>query len=155
MPEGSVEGKDVLIIDDIADTGGSIRRAREYVEGRDAGEIRTATLQLMQQSEFEPEYVGERLTEWAWIVYPWNFVEDMVDLTAGVMEKAGVDAVTEAEVRDLLREYHDIERISLEVAQPDRVEEVLDEMVRRGHLERDDAGDRPVWRAVDMDGAGV
>jgi len=39
MPEGSVEGKDVLIIDDIADTGGSIRRAEEYVDDRDAGEV--------------------------------------------------------------------------------------------------------------------
>jgi hypothetical protein len=47
MPEGSVEGKDVLIIDDIADTGGSIRRAEEYVQERDPGEVRTATLQLL------------------------------------------------------------------------------------------------------------
>jgi hypothetical protein len=109
----------------------------------------------MQQSEFEPEYVGERLTEWAWIVYPWNFVEDMVELTAGVIQKSGIDSVTEAEVRDLLQEYHDIERISLEVAQPDRVEEVLDEMTRRGHLDRDDGGDRPVWRPVDLDSVSV
>jgi len=88
MPEGSVEGKDVLIIDDIADTGGSIRRAEEYVDDRDAGEVRTATLQLLGTSEFQPDFVGEQLEQWTWVVYPWNFLEDMIDLTEGAMERA-------------------------------------------------------------------
>ncbi|MFW5900451.1 MAG: phosphoribosyltransferase, partial [Halodesulfurarchaeum sp.] len=48
MPEGSVAGKDVLIVDDIADTGGSIQHAYDYVTDRESGEVRTATLQLLQ-----------------------------------------------------------------------------------------------------------
>jgi hypothetical protein len=131
MPEGSVEGKDVLIIDDIADTGGSIRRAEEYVSERDPSDVRTATLQLLGTSDFEPDYVGERLEEWTWVVYPWNFLEDMIDLLSGVMEKEGDGPYTEAELRHLLREYHRIERIEMEIAQPDRLVEVLREMERR------------------------
>jgi hypoxanthine phosphoribosyltransferase len=145
MPEGSVEGKDVLIIDDIADTGGSIERAYEYVTDRDAGEVRTATLQILQTSEFDPDYIGERLDEWAWIVYPWNFIEDMIDLTAGVMEKADGDVFSTEEIRHLLNEYHGIERIEMEIAQPDRMEEVLTEMVRRGVVD-DEGAD---WRLVE------
>ncbi|MFB6253792.1 MAG: phosphoribosyltransferase, partial [Halobacteriaceae archaeon] len=61
MPEGSVENKDVLIIDDIADTGGSIKHAYEYVTDRDPQSVRTGTLQLLQTSEFEPDFIGERL----------------------------------------------------------------------------------------------
>ncbi|PSP43957.1 phosphoribosyltransferase [Halobacteriales archaeon QH_6_64_20] len=136
MPSGSVEGKHVLIVDDIADTGGSIGRAHEYVTDRDAGEVRTATLQLLGTSEFEPEYVGERLEEWAWIVYPWNFIEDMADLIAGVIEKSGRETVDEAAIRHLLREYHDVERIEMEIAQPGRLHEVLAEMARRETLEQ-------------------
>ena len=132
MPEGSVAGKDVLIVDDIADTGGSIRRAEEYVMEREPGEVRTATLQLLGTSSFEPDYVGERLEEWAWIVYPWNFIEDMVDLTEGVVEKAGLERFDRSDVRRLLREYHEIERIQFEIAQPGRLDEVLSEMERRG-----------------------
>ncbi|MFC7081155.1 phosphoribosyltransferase [Halorussus caseinilyticus] len=147
MPEGSVEGKDVLIIDDIADTGGSIERAYEYVADRDAGEVRTATLQLLQTSEFEPDYIGERLDEWAWIVYPWNFIEDMIDITSGVMDKADDDTFTTEEIRHLLSEFHDVERIEMEIAQPDRMEEVLNEMVRRGVLE----DDGETWRLVEND----
>ena len=148
MPEGSVEGKDVLIIDDIADTGGSIRHAHEYVEDRGAASIRTATLQLLGTSEFQPDYVGERLQEWTWVVYPWNFIEDMVDLVSGVLAKADADAVGTDDVRALLAEHHDVGRIEMEIAQPGRLEEVLDEMVYRGHLE--DAGEE--WRFVSADG---
>jgi hypothetical protein len=145
MPEGSVEGKDVLVMDDIADTGGSIRRAHEYVTDRNPGEVRTATLQLLGTSEFEPDFVGERLDEWAWIVYPWNFIEDMIDLTTGVMEKGADGPYTAEEIRGLLREYHRVERIEMEIAQPGRLPEVLEEMARRGIVEP--AGeDEVAWR---------
>ncbi|WP_435151682.1 phosphoribosyltransferase [Haladaptatus sp. DFWS20] len=145
MPEGSVEGKDVLIIDDIADTGGSLKHAEEYVTDRDAGEIRTATLQLLQTSEFEPDYVGEQLEEWAWIVYPWNFIEDMIDITSGALDRADEDEFSKDDVRHYLSEYHDVDRIQMEIAQPDRLDEVLTEMVRRGVLSRKDGQ----WRLVE------
>jgi hypothetical protein len=149
MPEGSVEGKDVLIIDDIADTGGSIERADEYVNERNPGEVRTATLQLLQTSEFEPDYIGERLEEWAWIVYPWNFIEDMIDLVSGVMAKADAETFEQEDVRHLLSEYHDVERIEMEIAQPNRLDEVLQEMDRRGVVEPAGEG---AWRLADDGG---
>ncbi len=145
MPEGSVEGKDVLVMDDIADTGGSIRRAHEYVTDRNPGEVRTATLQLLGTSEFAPDFVGERLDEWAWIVYPWNFIEDMIDLTAGVMEKGGDGPYTAEEIRGLLRTYHQVERIEMEIAQPGRLPEVLSEMERREVVEPAGEGE-DAWR---------
>jgi hypoxanthine phosphoribosyltransferase len=135
MPEGSVEGKDVLVIDDIADTGGSIRRANEYVGDRDPGGVRTATLQLLETSEFEPDYVGERLEEWSWIVYPWNFIEDMVDLVSGVIEDGNDEVHTKDDIRHLLSERHGIDRIEMEIAQPNRLDEVLKEAERRGVVE--------------------
>jgi hypothetical protein len=108
--------------------------------------VRTATLQLLQTSEFDPEYVGERLDEWAWIVYPWNFIEDMIDLIAGVMEKADAETFEREDVRHLLDVYHGVERIEMEIAQPDRLDEVLTEMERRGVVEST-GGD--AWRLVD------
>jgi len=145
MPEGSVAGKDVLVIDDIADTGGSISRAHEYVTERGPGEVRTATLQLLGTSEFEPDFVGERLEEWAWVVYPWNFIEDMIELIEGVVAKSDAETVSKADVRRLLSDYHRIERIEMEIAQPKRLDEVLAEMERRDVLEP--VGDE--WRLVD------
>jgi hypothetical protein len=137
MPEGSVAGKRVLVVDDIADTGASLRRAESHVRGRDPGAVRTATLQQAGESAVEPDFVGERLPEWTWVVYPWNFVEDMCDLVGGVVDEEWTGA---DEVRARLADRHGIERIALEVAQPGRLGEVFDEMERRGLLERD--GDR-------------
>ena len=146
MPEGSVEDKDVLIIDDIADTGGSIRRAEEYVEDRNPNGVRTATLQLLQTSEFEPDFVGERLEEWAWIVYPWNFIEDMIDLVSGVMEQADRTEFDEEAIRHYLSEFHNVDRIEMEIAQPDRLTEVITEMERRDVIESAGAAS---WQLAD------
>lgn len=145
MPEGSVEGKDVLIIDDIADTGGSIERAYEYVGERNPHDVRTATVQLLGTSEFEPDYVGERLEEWAWVVYPWNFIEDMIDLICGVMEKADEQVFTAEDIRRHLAQYHDIDRIGMEIAQPNRFGEVLTEMHRREVIEPEGTDE---WRLL-------
>ncbi|WP_435317409.1 phosphoribosyltransferase [Haloarchaeobius sp. TZWSO28] len=145
MPEGSVEDKDVLIIDDIADTGGSIKRAEEYVEERNAGEVRTATLQLLQTSEFEPDYIGERLEEWAWMVYPWNFIEDMIDIIGGVMERNDQSVYSKEDIRHFLAEQHDLQRIEMEIAQPNRLDEVMAEMTRRGVVDATEGG----WELVD------
>ena len=146
MPEGRVAGKDVLVIDDIADTGGSIRRAEEYVEERDAATIRTATLQLLGTSEFEPDFVGERLETWTWVVYPWNFIEDMIDIIEGAMARAGGPTFDRDDVRHYLEADHGIGRIEMEVAQPGRLDEVLDEMVRRDVIEPVEPG---TWRLAE------
>ncbi|MFC5133319.1 MULTISPECIES: phosphoribosyltransferase [Haloferacaceae] len=135
MPEGSVEDKDVLIIDDIADTGGSIRRAEEYVEERDAATVRTATLQLLDTSEFDPDFVGERLETWTWVVYPWNFIEDMIDIIAGAMDRVDATTFDREAVRHHLEADHGVGRIEMEVAQPGRLDEVLAEMERREMIE--------------------
>ncbi|WP_119815950.1 phosphoribosyltransferase [Halalkaliarchaeum desulfuricum] len=154
MPEGSVDGKDVLIIDDIADTGGSIKRAHEYVNERNPETVRTATLQLLQTSEFEPDFVGERLERWTWVVYPWNFIEDMIDLISGVMEKADEDTFDREAIRQYLSAYHEVDRMEMEIAQPNRLDEVLAEMERRDVVERvtgtfEDDGNVPRWRLVE------
>jgi len=140
LSEEAVAGKDVLLVDDIADTGESMRRAREHVAEYDTGTVRTATLQLLDTSEFEPDFVGERLAEWTWVVYPWNFIEDMVELVAGAMERDGGGSYTADDVRALLDEYHDVGAIELEVAQPNRMAEVLAEMERRGVVSFDGDG---------------
>lgn len=134
IPEGSVNEKHVLVVDDIADTGRSLSRATEYIDQREPTSIKTATLQLLDTSEFTPDFVGENLEEWTWVVYPWNFIEDMIDLIYGSMQKSDKQSFTCGTIRQLLYEYHDINRIEMEIAQPNRLNEVLVEMERRGKL---------------------
>ena len=152
MPEGSVADKDVLIIDDIADTGGSLSRAEEYVTDREANTVRTATLQLLDSSEFDPDFVGERLESWTWVVYPWNFIEDMVDLISGAMADTDAERFSADDIRRELSQAHGIDRIEMEIAQPDRLTEVLDEMSRRDVIEpvgESDADTESRWALVE------
>lgn len=132
-----VEERDVLIVDDITDTGKSLIQAKEYVSDLNPSEIKTATLQYLDTSKANPDFVGERLDEWAWIVYPWNFIEDMIDLIEQLMEKEGLEKLTKERIKKGLKKYNQIDPIWFEIAQPNRLNEVLQEMEYRGILEKD------------------
>lgn len=102
----SLEGKKVLIVDDISDTGESLTLAKNYVEGQKPVEIRVATLLTIKGSRFKPDYYGEEI-DWAWIIFPWNFVEDMINLVGNLFEDK--DKLTTDEILSLFRELHGME----------------------------------------------
>jgi len=102
----SLEGKKVLIVDDISDTGESLTLARNYVEGQKPAEVKTATLLTIKGSRFRPDYYAEEI-DWAWIVFPWNFVEDIINLVGNILEDK--DGVTTDEIIELFRELHGLE----------------------------------------------
>lgn len=68
-----LKGKRILLVDDVADTGKSLAAAKEYLEGKGAGEIKTAALHYKPKSILKPDYYYETTT--AWIVYPWERYE--------------------------------------------------------------------------------
>ncbi len=68
-----VEGKAVLIVDDVADTGKSLLAAVEHIKEMGAKKIKTATLYYKKHSAIKPDYYIKE-TE-SWIVYPWEYGE--------------------------------------------------------------------------------
>lgn len=78
-------GKKVLVVDDITDTGESLMVAIEFLKTLKPAEIRTSTLQHIPSSKYVPDFYGETLSEWTWIIYPWNFLEDMVSLVGKIL----------------------------------------------------------------------
>lgn len=140
VADRAVEKKNVLIVDDITDTGKSLIEAQEYIKDLNPSKVRTATLQYLDTSEANPDYIGEKLDEWAWIVYPWNFIEDMVDLIEQLIEKEDFEKITKNKVRKGLKKYNQIDPLWFEIAQPNRLDEVLEEMEFRGILKKEDDG---------------
>jgi hypothetical protein len=68
-----LNGKNVLLVDDIADTGKSLMIAIEHLRERKAGNIFVATLLKKPHSEFTPHiYVKETS---AWVIFPWEVQE--------------------------------------------------------------------------------
>ena len=81
-------GRKVLVVDDITDTGESMMVAVDYVRTKNPEEVRTAALRHIQGSKFTPDYYGDEIT-WRWVVFPWNYVEDMCNLLPKALEGAG------------------------------------------------------------------
>lgn len=72
-----VEGQRVLAVDDIADTGDSLALVRDHLRERGAAEVRLGTLHYLPASKVKPDHFGRTLRSWVWVVYPWNFTEDI------------------------------------------------------------------------------
>lgn len=68
-----VAGKKVLLVDDVADTGLSLRLAVRLLKEAGAAEVRVATLHRKPGSVLVPDFFGETATDW--LVYPWEVRE--------------------------------------------------------------------------------
>ncbi|MFP3909167.1 MAG: phosphoribosyltransferase [Archaeoglobaceae archaeon] len=143
----TLEGKNVLIIDDIANTGESVKRAYEQVKGLN-GMAKTAVLQLMYTSSFTPDYFGEYITEDAWMIFPWNFFEDMTDIIKKLMEKKEGNW-NEWDIKQALYSYHGIDPIYLEIVRPRKLFAVMREMEWRGIVKGDFYDEEMSWRLND------
>jgi hypoxanthine phosphoribosyltransferase len=89
-------GKNVLIVDDITDTGQSMMLSRDHIAGLKPKEIRTATLIHLKTSKFMPDFYGREM-DWFWIIFPWNRREDLVNLTQKIenLSEKGAAAIKE------------------------------------------------------------
>ena len=71
----SVWNRKVLVVDDIADTGKSLRIAISHLEKQGAKQTKTATLYYKPSSELVPDFY-ERQTH-NWVVFPWETKETL------------------------------------------------------------------------------
>lgn len=68
-----VLGKEVLLVDEVADTGRSLKLAEEEILKEEAKEVRTVTLYTKPWSTIQPDYQGKKTS--SWIVFPWETKE--------------------------------------------------------------------------------
>lgn len=73
-----VRGKEVLIMDDVADTGKSLKLVRDHVMEEGAKIVRVATIYYKPWSIIVPDYYV-RVTR-RWIVFPWERKETVRNL---------------------------------------------------------------------------
>jgi hypoxanthine phosphoribosyltransferase len=75
---GTMEGKSVLLVDEVADTGDSLFHAIEHVNALGAGDVKSAVLHFKPWSRVAPDYFMVK-TE-SWTVYPWELRESIIAL---------------------------------------------------------------------------
>ncbi len=66
----TVHGKRILIVDDIADTGKSLRLVRSHLKEQSAVDVKIATIYYKPWSVVKPDWY-ERETK-DWVIFPWE-----------------------------------------------------------------------------------
>jgi len=66
----SVRGKKVLVVDEVADTGKSLRLVRSHLKEEGATEVKIATIYYKPWSIVVPDYYEGKTS--LWIVFPWE-----------------------------------------------------------------------------------
>jgi len=99
-----LSGRRVLVVDDVNDSGKTLEVAVPFLHGRGAAEVRSAVLQEKDTSRFAADYVGGRVVEWRWIIYPWAAIEDLTRFIQRMDPRPG--SVAEAAGR--LEELYDL-----------------------------------------------
>jgi len=70
-----VTGKKVLIVDDIADSGHSLKLAKKHLQQQGSKEIKTATLYTKPDSIITPDFYQKKTSRW--VVFPWDTKETL------------------------------------------------------------------------------
>ena len=75
-----VDGKDVLVVDEVVDTGLTMSKVMKLIKGMGARDVKSAVLHYKLTSSLKPDYYVEVVREWVWIFYPWSFSETLYSL---------------------------------------------------------------------------
>ncbi|MFQ6136659.1 MAG: phosphoribosyltransferase [Candidatus Hydrothermarchaeales archaeon] len=106
--QGDIAGKDILLVDDIADTGESLIAAAEHLKERGAGDIIVATLVKKPHTKFEPDFCVEETS--AWVIFPWEVRETVRDIISSSKSEENLAQemrkarISDEERKEVLRE---------------------------------------------------
>ena len=134
-----LKGKKVLIADDVTDTGESIDLVIEYVKSLGVKEVKTATMHHKSSSSFIPDFYGELIREWKWVIYPWSIHEDVMELAGKVLDK-GAKSMSLVEIRTSMKEEFDF------YVPCHQLKQVLENMAFHGKIRSKKEGGRRMWQ---------
>jgi len=94
----SVEGKKVLIIDDVADTGKTLYLVSNCIVGWGAKEMKTGTIYYKPWSEIFPDFYEKKTTRW--VIFPWERKETVRNIVKKcIRDRIPVDYAKEKLIR--------------------------------------------------------
>ncbi len=108
-----VKNKNVLVIDDITDTGETMDVVVKYLKRQSPKNIKTGVLEHKKVSFFIPDYFAHKIVKWRWITYPWARYEDLPvfiqkigkkkteNIRAGLEKKFGI-RMSKKELKEIL-----------------------------------------------------
>jgi hypoxanthine phosphoribosyltransferase len=84
---GDIAGQRILLVDDVSDTGDTLRLAFEYLKKAQPARLRTAVLHHKRTANYIPDFHGIELMQWNWLIYPWAVLEDLSGFIEQMQER--------------------------------------------------------------------
>jgi hypothetical protein len=134
-----LKGKKILIADDVTDTGDSINLVAEYVKSLGVTEVKTATMHHKTSSSFIPDFYGELIRDWKWVIYPWSIHEDVMKLAEKVLAQ-GAKSMSLVDIRSSMKEEFDF------YVPCHQLKQVLENMAFHGKIRSKKEGGRRIWQ---------
>jgi len=94
----AVVGKKVLVVDEVADTGKSLKLVKEHIIEQGACEVKIVTVYYKPWSVVAPDYYGKETSRW--IVFPWEIKETIRKIVKKCREKG---KSVEEEIAELVK----------------------------------------------------
>lgn len=132
-----ISGKKVLILDDVTDTGDTLQLSVDYIQSLSPAEVRTAVLQHKTCSSFVPDFYGQKIIKWYWIIYPWARYEDLAGFSEKILEDGALD------VSRIVSEFKN--RYYLDVGE-EEILEILNDLTEREEIEKIEKGKLVTWQ---------
>lgn len=93
----SIRDKHILLVDDVSDTGTTIKRAISYLKRFKPKKITTLTLYYKPHSIYRPDFFAKQTSDW--ILFPYEPIESIV-LISRQLEKKGM---SKAQIQTFLK----------------------------------------------------
>ena len=71
LKEIYIKNKKVLLVDEVADSGDTLIKVNEYINGFNPKSVKSAVLHTKKSSKFIPDFTAENISD-EWIIYPWE-----------------------------------------------------------------------------------
>jgi uncharacterized protein len=92
-----IHDKNVLLVDDVSDSGKTLIRALEYLKTQQPKSVRTLTLFYKPRSQYKPDYFAK--TTSAWILFPYEPTEMIRNIYTSLRK----DQKSDKEIEDFLK----------------------------------------------------
>lgn len=87
--KADIRGLRVLVVDDVNDTGDTLKTATQHLQAFQPGDIRTAVMHHKTVTRFNVNYYARKIVKWRWLIYPWAVTEDISGFLKRLTPKPG------------------------------------------------------------------
>lgn len=108
-----LRGKHIILVDDVADSGTTLKRAIKYVKGFRPASVTTVTMFYKPRSIYRPDYFALETTKW--VLFPYEPTEMIKSITVSMTEEGKSKAEIQKKLTTLgytenqikfVRKYH-------------------------------------------------